>query len=147
MLLALEPFPTRPTITDLLQKGIPLGVVSMASWRVRSKIAEGIVGRGPSFKVPGPRLPIRPADLRAILVNEHTDRRMAVHCLEQVQAGAVQPDERQVVIKRGNPPFVWVMVIGDKVGHVPGQEAQGLSSQVPRWMDSGSGFHGSSSLC
>jgi hypothetical protein len=33
------------------------------------------------------------------------------------------------------------MVIGDEVGHVPGQEAQGLSSQVLRRMDSGSGFH------
>ncbi len=78
----------------------------MASWWVRSEIAEGIVGRGPAFEVPGPWLPVRSADFRAELFNEHTDRRMAVHGLEHIQAGAVQPDERQVVIERSKPPFV-----------------------------------------
>src|SRR6185437_11419475 len=94
VLLAFEPFPTRPAFADLLQKSIPLGFVSMASWRGRSEIAEGIVWGSPSFKVPGSRLSIRSTDLRAILFNEHTDSRMAVHGLEHIQAGAVQPDDR-----------------------------------------------------
>ena len=141
-LLAFEPFPTRPPFADLLQKSIPLGFVSVASWRGRSEIAEGIIWSSPSFKVPGSRLPVRPTDLCAILFNERTDSRMAIHCLEHIQADAVQPDERQVVIERGKPPFVRVMVIGDEVGNVPGKKAQGLSSQAPGSMDSGRGFHG-----
>ena len=123
MLFAFEPILARPAFTDLLEQDIPLGVVSMASWWVRSEITEGIVRRGPSFKMPGPWLPVRPADCRAVLFNEHTDRRVAVHGLEHIQAGAVQSDERQVVIERRKPPFVEVRVIRDEVGHVPGQEA------------------------
>src|SRR6478609_8651414 len=94
VLLALEPFPTRPAFTDLLQKGIPLGFVSMTSRRVSSEITKGIVRHGPSFKVPGPWLSVRAADLQAILFHERTDSRMAVHGLDHVQAGAIQSDER-----------------------------------------------------
>ena len=118
----------------------------MASWWVSAEIAEGIVGRGPSSKMPGSRLPVRPADLRAILRNERPDRCMAVHCLEQVQAGAVQPDERKVIIKRSQPPFVWLVLIGDEIRNVPGKEAQNLTSQAPGVMVSDSGFHGEQCL-
>lgn len=87
-------------------------------------------------------MPVRPTDLRAILFNERADSCMAVHCLEHIQTGSVQPDERQVVIERGKPPFIWLMVIGDEVGNVPGKEAQGLSGQAPGFMKGGSGSHG-----
>ncbi len=68
---------------------------------------------------------------------------MAVHGLEHVQARPVQPDEWEVVIKRGEPPFVGVMLIGHQIRNVPGEEVERLSGQAQRFSDGGSWLHSS----
>ena len=91
--------------------------------------------------MPLPRLSVRSADFCSIPFDQRPDGRVAVHRLEHVEAGTVQPNYRKVVIQRCEPPFVGTMLIGDQVGDVPGQEIQGLSCKMAWFVDSNSWLH------
>ena len=66
---------------------------------------------------------------------------MAVHRSKEIQAYAIEADERQVVIEGSEPPFARMMLICDEVGNVPREEIQSLSNQDQRFTDCGKGFH------
>ena len=68
---------------------------------------------------------------------------MAVHSLEHLQAGSVQSHNRKVVIERGKPPFVGMMLVGDQIRNMPGQEIEGVSCEVTRFVNSNSRLLGS----
>ena len=68
---------------------------------------------------------------------------MAIHSLEHLQAGSVQSHNRKVVIERGKPPFVGMMLVGDQIRNMPGQEIEGVSCEVTRFVNSNSRLHGS----
>ncbi len=91
--------------------------------------------------MPLSRLSVRSADLRSVFFHQCADRDVAVHRLEHFQAGAVEPHERQVVIERGEPPLVFVVLVGDQVGNVPGQEPEGFSREVARLVNGDGWLH------
>src|SRR5262249_29291445 len=83
----------------------------------------------------------RPADFRSVPFNQRANGRVAVHRLEHIQAGPVQPHDREIVVEGGKPPLVRMMFIGDQVGDVPGKEIKGLSREMTRFMNSNSRLH------
>lgn len=93
------------------------------------------------FQVPLSRLSVRSANAGAIFLKQCSDGDVAVHGIQHFNAGPVQSNQRQVIVERGKPPFVFVVLISDKIGDVPGQERACLSCQCERFMDSDSWFH------
>ncbi len=93
------------------------------------------------FQMPLSRLSVRPADLRPVLFHQSANGRVTVHRLEHLQARAIQPHDRQVVIEGREPPFVFTVLIGDEIGDVPGQETECLSGEVERLVGGDSWFH------
>ncbi len=62
------------------------------------------------FQMPLSRLSVRPADLRPVLFHQSANGRVTVHRLEHLQARAIQPHDRQVVIEGREPPFVFTVL-------------------------------------
>ena len=94
------------------------------------------------FQMPLSRLSIRPADLRAVLFHQCANGRVAVHRLEHLQARTIQTHDWKVVIEGGEPPFVFVVLVRDEIGDMPGQETERLFGEAERLMRGDSWFHG-----
>jgi hypothetical protein len=66
---------------------------------------------------------------------------VAVHGLEHLETSAVHPYNREIVVERGKPPFIRMVLIGNQIGNVPGQEVKSFSCQIARFVNSNSRLH------
>src|SRR5690242_11998740 len=141
VLFAFESFLSRPAFTNLLKQHIPFGLVAMAARRFGAIVTERKIWKGPALQVPLSRLAVRSADFCSVLFQQSANGGMTIHRLEHLQAGAVQSHNRKVVVERSKPPFIRMMLVGDQIGNMPGQEIEGVSRKKTRLVNSNSRFH------
>ena len=91
--------------------------------------------------MPLARLPIRSTDARAVFFQKGADSRMAVHGLEHFQAGSIDSHERKIVVERGEPPFIFVVLVGDEIGDMPSQKRERFSGETARFVKDDGWFH------
>src|SRR4026207_946858 len=92
--------------------------------------------------MPLPWLTVRPTDFVLVLFHERPDRRVAVHRPDGCQPDAIQTHDWQIVIERGKPPFVFVVLIGDEIGNAPCEEVERLPGETEWFVSGDRWFHG-----
>lgn len=86
-------------------------------------------------------LSVRSTHARAIFFEQGADSRVTVHCFQHFKTDAIDSHDREVVVERGEPPFVFVMLVGDEIGDMPGEEREGLSCEAARLVNSDGWLH------
>jgi hypothetical protein len=66
---------------------------------------------------------------------------MAVHRFEHLQTGAIESDERKVVVERREPPLVVTVLIGDEIRDMPSEEVEDVSREISWCVDDDSRLH------
>src|SRR4029079_13563771 len=115
MVFTLKSVLSRPALSNLLKQHVAFRSMPMATGRFGAVVAQRVIRKRPSLQMPMSRLSVRSADFCSIPFDQRADSRVAVHCLEHLQAGAVQANDGKVVIERRKPPFVGMMLIGDQI--------------------------------
>src|SRR5688572_4981623 len=100
MFFAFEVLLARPTLTNLLQQKIPFSLVPVPARRFGAEVAKGIVGNGPTFKMPDAGLAVRSADLGAVFLQQGADGDVPLHGGEHFNPDGVQPYDREVIVER-----------------------------------------------
>src|SRR5918994_1706871 len=92
--------------------------------------------------MPLSRLPVWAANSGPVPVDQGADGRVAVHGLEHLETSAVHPHNGEIVVERGKPPFIGMVLIGNQIGNVPGEEVVSFSCQMARFVYSDGRLHG-----
>ncbi len=90
--------------------------------RFHPEIAEGITRCSPPFQVPSPCPTVRVADFCAVLFEQCLDRDVSVHDSQHFRTVTVEANQRHIIVERGKPVFVVLVLVGNQIGDTPDQE-------------------------
>ena len=99
---------------------------------LRPEITKGIPGQGPSLEVPPACFPVGSADPLAELLKQRAHGRLTIDGGQEFCPHSVQANERQVIIERGQPPFIGRVLIDHHIRHPPGAQGEHLLGQLER---------------